>query len=544
MSPTTQGTPPAPSKPAPAAAAVPGVVIRRVEMAQETTQERIFRKHLPAWVISGAVHVCLVALLVAFAGSPQNIEATDKVITTSVEKSEDEPPENLTNEDLGLDVNIEAALPELTRVDERTVQEVVTQDNLGKPNVPDTDRNAFDLPGLPSLEAMTSGVAGIDGVVRAGGGNFGRIDASFAGRSGSTKDQMLREGGGNAASEAAVARGLAWLAKQQRADGSWQLDGSDKGETIAATGLALAAFLGAGETHRQAKKYRINVDRGLQYLLRNCPVSGPNAGRLSGNMYAQAIATLALCEAYGMTKDPALRPAAQAAVNYIQRAQGPNGSWGYSAGTTGDTSIVGWQIQALQAARLSKDIVVDQRVIRNAIKFLDFAGAGSRKSMYGYRDSSGAGPGTALTAVGLLCRYYIDGWGPDNAGMAEGVKGLLDSTPPRPKQPINNIYYYYYATQVVHFFEGDEWRTWNEGPKDPNTGKRTGGMRDWLIDQQVKQEGPNFGSWNPSGDIFGRHAGRLGTTALCVLTLEVYYRHLPLYKRNAAGDPALLEAAR
>ena len=111
-------------------------------------------------------------------------------------------------------------------------------------------------------------------------------------------------------------------------------------------------------------------------------------------MYAQAIGTVALCEAYGMTQDKALLlPTCQAAINYIQRGQAGNGSWGYQAGNAGDTSIVGWQIQALQAAQLSKDIVVDKRVIDNAIRFLNLASKGSRKSMYGYTDNSGASPG-------------------------------------------------------------------------------------------------------------------------------------------------------
>src|SRR5204862_1833238 len=134
------------------------------------------------------------------------------------------------------------------------------------------------------------------------------------------------------------------------------------------------------------------------------------------NMYAQAIATIPLCEAYGMTKDKGfLLAPAQMAINFIQKAQGNDGSWGYQANTTGDTSIVGWQIQALKAAQLGKDIVVDDKVIRRAMKFLDTVGAGSYKAAYGYTTAAGAAPGTSLTAVGLLSRYYADGWGPNNA---------------------------------------------------------------------------------------------------------------------------------
>ena len=284
---------------------------------------------------------------------------------------------------------------------------------------------------------------------------------------------------------------------------------------------------------------------------RTAQSSGPNAGKFihASTMYAQGIGTLALCEAYGMTKDKGmLLQTAQAAINYIQRGQGANGSWGYQPGSTGDTSIVGWQIQALQAAVLGKDIVVDKQVIKKAIGFLNLAGAGSRKSAYGYQDNANAAPGTSLTAVGLLCRYYIDGWGPDNGGMAEGVQGLMKRTP-NPKgdaKSLPDMYFYYYATQVVHFFEGDEWKLWNEGAKQAD-GTRKGGMRDLLIDVQNTKAGPNEGSWDPDGGPWiGRNCGRLGTTAMCLLTLEVYYRNLPLYKRANAGDGAIkiLEGAK
>jgi hypothetical protein len=266
-------------------------------------------------------------------------------------------------------------------------------------------------------------------------------------------------------------------------------------------------------------------------------------------MYAQGIGALALCEAYGMTKDRGMLLAgAQAAINYIQRQQGVNGSWGYSVATpsTGDTSIVGWQLQALQAAKLSKDIVVDPKVIKKAIEFLDLAGLGSRKSAYGYANSTGAGPGTSLTAVGLLCRYYT-GWEPTNAGYAEGTVGLMGRAPagttkkPQPMKdgkyvhPALDMYYYYYATQVVHFFEGDEWRDWNEGPKGAD-GTRKGGMRDWLVELQVTKQGANQGSWDPDKAFIGQQCGRVGTTAMCVLTLEAYYRY-PAPSRKDNLDP-------
>jgi hypothetical protein len=526
-------------------------VIRQLKAAEETSQERLVKKHVPAWVVSGAVHVGVIALAILFFGG-RNTSATptDKIVNTTAEKTDEPEEKNLTNDDPGLDSNIASAIPEITRLDEKTVDSVVTQDLVGQPNVETTDTTGLAIPGVGSTDFTTPGVTGSEGAFKAGdGGNNGMIAATLAGRSGATKSQLLKSGGGNEASERAVALGLAWLAKQQYwnkdnakdpLNGSWKYDAGRTEERAAATGMALLPFLAAGVTHKKPKNkdvdqknYEVVVERGLNYLMRNCPLSGGNAGRMSADMYAQAIATLPLCEAYGMTKDSALRPYAQAAINFIQKAQGPNGSWGYSPGSNGDTSIVGWQIQAIKAAQLSKDIVVDDRVLTKAIGFLNLAAGGSKKSMYGYGDNAGAAPGTPLTAVGLLCRYYIDKWGPVHPGMIDGVGGLVKN-PPAGSGPVRNMYYYYYATQVVHFYEGEDWKTWNEGAKQAD-GTRKGGMRDWLVGAQVKGAGVNAGSWEPEAGWFGSSCGRLGTTAMCLLTLEVYYRHLPLYKRGADG---------
>lgn len=413
---------------------------------------------------------------------------------------------DLTNEDLGCD-DLVIPLNEVENLPDVVVVPGITPNDLIGPAPESKPDEKSDLP-----------------------------QGAFTGRSGETKAKLIKEGGANEASEQAVALGLAWLAKQQKTDGGWEYDRGNKEKRAAATGMALLAFLGAGETHKNEKgKYRDVVKKGLGFLVKMCALKGANPGRMSMLSYEQAIATLALCEAYGMTKDPALKPYAQAAVNYIQKAQGPNGSWGYAAGTNGDTSIVGWEIQALFTAKMAKDLVVNEKVLKNASKFLDFVSAGEEKAMYGYADNKAAHPGNALTASGLLSRSSIDAWGPKHPGMIEGVTGLLKNSPVG-KGQIKNLYYYYYATQVVHFFDGEEWKTWNLGSKAAD-GSRKEGMRDWLVSEQVQKEGENRGSWNPEGGFIGTSCGRLGTTAMCILTLEVYYRHLPPSKdADGKGD--------
>jgi hypothetical protein len=418
-----------------------------------------------------------------------------------------EPLELLPSEDPGLQLDLEATLPEL------------------KP------------------EALVPGLTGLDDPPRPP--KAAATPLLLTVRTGKTRERLLKDYGGTEKGEKAVAAGLAWLAKQQKPDGSWVFDGQSKAEVTAATGLTLLAFLGAGESHTGDGKYARGVKLGVNWLVKNVPVAGRDAGKFADtrDMYAQGIGTLALAEAYALSKDRALRAPAQAAVNYLQKAQAPNGSWGYGANQNGDTSVVGWQIQALHAARLGNDLVVDPRVVKKAVEFLDTVAAGERKEKYGYKDKAGAAAGTSLTAVGLWCRHSVDNWREDSPGMIAGVAGLMDRAPggttakPRGAKPPLDLYFYYYATQVVFRFGGDEWRDWNEGPRGAN-GNRKGGMRDWLVELQNTKVGANQGSWDPDRAFIGMHCGRLGTTALCLLTLETYYRY-PVAHKKKELDPEI-----
>jgi hypothetical protein len=139
---------------------------------------------------------------------------------------------------------------------------------------------------------------------------------------------------------------------------------------------------------------------------------------------------------------------------------------------------------------------------------------------YGY---TGPQATPTMTAVGLLCREYL-GWSPRNVQLINGVT-ILKKTPPEAK--LDTMYYYYYATQVLHHLGGEDWQAWNPP------------MRDWLIARQDQGDNPQFphqkGSWDPKGDAFGGLGGRIMITSLSLLTLEVYYRHAPLYRRDPAA---------
>jgi hypothetical protein len=134
----------------------------------------------------------------------------------------------------------------------------------------------------------------------------------------------------------------------------------------------------------------------------------------------------------------------------------------------------------------------------------------------------------------------VDRWGPDTPDFAKGAKGLMSrAVIPNQRNQQLDLYYYYYATQVVRFYGGEEWKTWNEGPKGPD-GTRRGGLPDVLLAQQVRTP-TNRGSWAASIDYnglsFGPQCGRLGTTCMCLLTLEVYYRYVPEADKKPEKDP-------
>lgn len=346
--------------------------------------------------------------------------------------------------------------------------------------------------------------------------------AGLSFRSGAAKTKLLKQYGGNTDSELAVARGLAYLARQQKANGSWAFDGASK-DSVAATGLCTMAFLAAGQSHKTSPRYAKTVESALKYLIANQKADGSFVGA-GGTMYTHGIASIAVCEAYALSQDRNYLRPAQAAINFIVAKQAADGSWGYSPGSSGDTSILGWQLQALRAARSSKDIVIPQRCIENAMRFLTRVSSGRNQAAFGYTAANGA-PGTALTAIGLIGRNVFGKWGEDHPGIVEGAEGMLRVDPPQPNR-MPNVYRAFYATQLVRTAGGESWLKWNEGPE--RDGKREGGMRDCLVGLQEKREGANAGSWASDNGIVGGSCGRIGTTALALLTLEVYYRYMPV----------------
>jgi len=355
------------------------------------------------------------------------------------------------------------------------------------------------------------------------------IGVALAGREPGMKEALLKSYGGTAKTEGAVALGLRWLANQQQRNGLWSLSGpySDGAQTDnpeAATGMALLAFQGAGHTPAGEPQhpYTPVVSRGWSALLKRLDSQGRffREGEIpfTHQLYTQAICTIALCELYAMTGNSRYAEPAQRAVDYCVSVQSPQGGWRYHTQPDmldSDMSVTGWFVMALQSARMA-GIEVPSPVWERIEAFLDLVARGDHEgynvgSRYAYQPRQGAT--LPLTAEGLLCRQYM-GWPRDDERLNAGVDYLLANLPAWDRR---NVYYWYYATQVLHHMEGKPWRTWNEV------------MRVVLPAHQV-QRGRERGSWDPQGDRWGQAGGRLYVTCLSLYVLEVYYRHLPLYR--------------
>ena len=373
---------------------------------------------------------------------------------------------------------------------------------------------------------------------------------AFRRRDPGRRAQAARTYGGTEGTERAVEMGLDFLARHQFPDGRWSLDRlptdgpgyedaasgqmqSDSG----ATGLALLSFLGAGYTHLE-DKHRAVVQRGIDFLLRNQKPDGDlfSGGTKYAWYYSHGIATIALCEAYGMTRDPDLREPARNAIEFIIASQHPTqGGWRYRPRTETDTSVSGWQLMALKSAQMA-GLEVPEEVLEKVGHWLD--GAGVRDgSRYVYNPNApdsrdkreGRQPNRAMTAEGLLMRMYL-GWDHRTAGMEVGAEYLKANLPQvgTRERPLRDSYYWYYATQVMFQMQGEHWRAWNDRLHP-------------LLENSQTQSGPLAGSWHPTRwnaaepvpDRWGHAGGRLYVTAVHLLMLEVYYRHLPLYQTLA-----------
>lgn len=344
-------------------------------------------------------------------------------------------------------------------------------------------------------------------------------------RSPERRREFIKELGGSEKTEDAVESALTWLAKAQSDDGHWDVarfktisqcggPGDQIDENVALTGLCLLSYLGAGYTHVKGD-YKETVRKALNWLLVGQEENG-NLER-NGQLYGQAMATAALCECYSMTGDKRLKEPVERAVSFILKAQNPEAGWRYKPRTDNDTSVTGWQVLALKSASIA-GISFPALHFQWVEMWLDKVRRGKEGGLYTYMQGHGATP--TMTAEGWFCQLMMREQ-TRTRGQAETIPYLIRHLPSWSANQKGSIslYYWYYATLALHMSGAPEFASWNKA------------LIEALLKGQEKR-GAKAGSWNPDICILGERGGRVYSTAISTLCLEVYYRYLPFYKQK------------
>lgn len=486
------------------------------EFDDENLLSSVVRKRLipiPSFLFSLAVHL---AIFLAFALIMFNTKVSRPSVSIVAEI--DSTPTQVKPEDTAVPDTVKVEIPETSNSAlDSNFDAAATDEKMeladSKEIMPNLVADAVD-----PTPVETELVNAVKKTLPSGGGLEGREAASRA--------KLAASRGGSEASEMAVENGIRWIINHQREDGSWHFrhdDGNCNGEcrnqgtqesTTAATGLALLTMLGAGYTQRTGP-YQEEMQKGLQYL-RTKMRHGPHGGSLiqgESGMYSHAIATIALCEAYMMTRDTSLPGAVEHARKYIESAQHKQGGWRYVPGTKGDMTVTGWQIMALKSCEMA-GIGTGEVTWDRAEAFVNSLGTSDGR--FGYQHPDSQTPTT--TAVGMLSKMYL-GEALEDGGLELGAQYLSQHKPSK-----TDMYFNYYATLVLHHRQDPDWPEWNVA------------LRDYLVNTQEKGDKHNSGSWY-FADKHGKTAGRLYTTAMAVMTLEVYYRYMPLYETRAMKKP-------
>lgn len=384
---------------------------------------------------------------------------------------------------------------------------------------------------------------------------------------------------GDAATEAAVMKALRWLKATQAPDGSWGTKpefGLKKGmDKAAGAGFAILTYLAHGETPA-SKEFGPTVQKALDYLINSVYVVKDKNGKLAkdpngntpyirmsgagGSEYGFLIGTYALCEAYGMTKNPNAREAAEKTLGRIISGQTATGGWNYNMARVtkdgpDDISFGGWAMQAIKAGKMAGiHLPGMEECIKKAVNCLKKRNY-SEKAGFVYRATTNHKGGTGgLAGVGCLAMQLL-GYAKEKE-VANALNVMRDWQPSldkvysyAPGKPENAQYYCYYAAQCKYQAGMCKdatpanftlWKKWNAEMKalytkavitvtdksgQPVTVKDPAG-KDRPIGRWENKDHYNY-------DVMG--------TCLAALQLMVYYRYLPTTQLKATEVEADVE---
>jgi hypothetical protein len=508
-------------------------------------------REMPFWAVSAGLHLILLLILMALGAIETTTKKEDVVPIVMKQQAPPPPP---------YDPTLERAMKKTPKildpkniekpVIQRQVQEVVTDIPKGTSldNLSDFNRNAHS----------------INTAIGVGGGAAGAYGSRFG------KGALIREGG-SAGTESAVRAALEWLRRHQDEDGKWSAadyqkhckDGKNKNEDferygedkafpehdVGVTALAMLAFTGYGQTHLDGDhpEYVACLRKAVRWMKQRQQLTGDaqtdgryGSGEHEQWIYDHAIATMAMAELYVMSNDISLKNSVKKAVQFCLRTQNDGFGWRYGVKPAdNDTSVTGWMVLALKTAKNARGIGIQksdfERAFGGALNWFDRATAANGKCGYlaagdeGSRLAKGhpdpypySKELSCMTAVSVLCRLF-GGESRDKESIRDGVKILMKEPPVWQEQSglslsKINLYYWYYGTYALFQFGGQDWKVWNES------------MQDALLKTQRQGNICEDGSWDPI-DEWGIAGGRVYSTAIGAMTLEVFYR----FERHAEG---------
>ncbi len=413
-------------------------------------------------------------------------------------------------------------------------------DRSARAATPEGPRPGFTPLLLPEVPAPSSALALAPAET---GDNWERTP--YQSRGGAQKIEALATYGGSEATEAAVQAGLAYLARKQSGNGFWGSAGDEHNKyrhvVIGKSGLSLLAFLGAGHTQVSNTEYSGVVGKAIAFLT---AVQDPASGHFGNSgAYSHAIATYALGECLALTGDERLRAPLEQAVQHIlkhqQRSDDPrlHGGWGYyfpdgrMRTQDGDqidswprASVTAWQVMALESAQLG-GLEIPAQAFDDASSFLrgcwDARRGGYR---YSHDPERLSGPYQILPGSTPASLFALSLLGEDIGGSDyRPARNFVTSRMPTGyryrdtnrfvNRAEGNLYFWYYGTLALFRLGGRPWEAWNEA------------MKATLLPAQEED-----GSWRPISIYATDYAqdsddDRSYTTAMCVLSLEVYYRY-------------------
>lgn len=304
----------------------------------------------------------------------------------------------------------------------------------------------------------------------------------------------------------AIEGALRFLASKQLPSGAW----TDKQDHQAAiTAYVMMTFMSTGNLPNEGEYGKV-MARGLTFLLDCVRPDGYVAARTGqSNMYGHGIATIALGEIYGQTRDASIRPKLNEAIKLIIKCQNKEGGWRYNPRVgDADISVTVLQAVALRVAQNS-GIEVPEHTITRAIDYVKSCRHSSGGFTYQPRS---AGAGFARTAAAVYSLQVLGQY--DDPVVASGAK-YLQANRERDKQWFT--YGHFYAAPAFYMIGGDAWKSWYAD------------MSKMILTSSTRKSQGELTWWEP---IEGsRGVGPVYATAVYTSILAMPYHYLPIYQR-------------